>query len=226
MDAPDRGAHDLFRARGFELASGKGKQGEACVRLAGGMMSKERLPQIDPQSLTAEQKAAEADFVATRKTALTGPWHVFMRSPELLIHAQRMGEYLRYRCSLSGRLSELTILIVARHWTQDYEWSTHRGHAARQGVTEETIVAIAEGRRPVDLTGDESAIYEFTTELLRNRGVSDPTYAEALKRFGENGVVDLCGIIGYYQLLALTMNVGRVPPNQGQPGLSRFPFER
>ena len=187
-------------------------------------MSNVRLPPVAPDAYSAEQKAAADDFFATRKVGFSGPWHVFIRSPELLTHAQRMGEYLRYRCTIAGRLSELTILIVARHWTQDYEWGAHRKHALRDGVTEDTIAAIAEGRRPPNLTDDETAVYSFVTELLNNRRVSDATYAVALQRFGEQGVIDICGIVGYYQLLALTMNVARVPPPDGETQLPRFPF--
>ena len=187
-------------------------------------MTDVRLPPISPEAYTEAQKAAEADFRSTRNLGFTGPWHVFIRSPELLTHAQRMGEYLRYRCTIAGRLSELAILCVARHWTQDYEWGAHRKHAARDGVTQETIAAIQEGRRPSALTEDESSVYEFVNELLHNRRVSDATDAEALKRFGETGVIDLCGIVGYYQLLALTMNVARVPPPEDEAMMPRFPF--
>ena len=188
------------------------------------MMSEPRLPPIAESAYTPAQKSALEDFIATRKVGISGPWHVFMRSPELLTHAQRMGEYLRYRCTIAGRLSELTILIVARHWTQDFEWGVHRGHALKAGVAEETVAAIREGRRPEALGDDESLVYEFVTEILRNRGVSDATYAAALARFGETGVIDLCGIVGYYQLLALTMNVARVAPPAGETRLPRFPF--
>ncbi len=189
-------------------------------------MSHVRMPPVPAEAYSAEQKAAEEDFFATRKVGFSGPWNVFIRSPELLTHAQRMGEYLRYRCTVAGRLSELTILIVARHWTQDYEWGTHRNHAVKAGVSEETVEAIRIGRRPPNLNEDEASVYEFVSELLHNRCVSDPTYADALARFGEQGVIDLCGIVGYYQLLALTMNVARVDPPKGETPMPRFPFER
>ncbi len=186
-------------------------------------MSRERLGPLPKASYNDAQNAAHADFVALRKTEFSGPWHVFIRSPELLTTAQRMGEYLRYRCSLSGRLSEFTILLVARHWTQDYEWGAHRKHALAAGVAQATIDAIGQARRPLDLTGDEQCVYDFVTELLNTRRVSDETYAQATALFGENGVVDLCGIVGYYQLLALTMNVARTPAPQGETPLQRFP---
>jgi len=182
-----------------------------------------RMPPVPEGDYTQAQKDSLADFKATRGVGFTGPWHVFIRSPELLTHAQRMGEYLRYRCPVSGRLSELAILIVAREWTQDYEFGTHRKHALKAGVSEATIAAIREGRRPDALEPDEQIVWDFATELLRARRVSDTTYARALERLGEQGCVDLAGICGYYSLLAMTMNVARVPPPDGEARLPRFP---
>ena len=134
-----------------------------------------------------------------------------------------MGEYLRYRCELSGRLSELAILIVARDWSQDFEFGAHRKHALKAGVADATIVAIIEGRRPDALPDDEQIVWDFVTELTRTKRVSDTTYARALAAFGERGTIDLAGIVGYYSLLAMTMNVARVPPPDGEPRLPRFP---
>ncbi len=182
-----------------------------------------RLPPIAEDAYTPAQKEALADFRATRKVGFSGPWHVFVRSPELLTHAQRMGEYLRYRCSLSGRLSELVILLIAREWTQDFEFGAHRPNALKAGVSEDTISAIREGRRPEHLNAEEQLVFDFATELLRGKRVSDATFARAKEKFGEQGCVDLAGICGYYSLLAMTMNVARVPPPAGEERLPRFP---
>ena len=182
-----------------------------------------RLPPISPDAYDQAQKDAAADFFATRKVGFSGPWHVFIRSPELLTHAQRMGEYLRYRCKLSGRISEFMILLVARDWTQDFEFGAHRKHALAAGLSDDIVAAIVEGRRPQGLDEELSLIWDFVTEVQRTRRVSDTTYGRALARFGEQGVIDLAGIIGYYSLLALTMNVARVAPPQGEPYLPRFP---
>jgi len=186
-------------------------------------MSRERLGPIAKENYDDAQKAAHADFLALRKVDFSGPWHVFIRAPELLTAAQRMGEYLRYRCSLSGRLSELAILIVARFWTQDYEWGAHRKHALAAGLAPAVVEAIRDGRRPESLSEDEAGLYDFVMELLQTKRVSDATYARAAALFGEGGLVDLCGIVGYYQLLALTMNVARTPAPEGEAPLPRFP---
>ncbi len=186
-------------------------------------MSRERMGPVPKDQYDAEQKAAHADFVARRKTDFSAPWHVFIRSPQLLLAAERMGDYLRYRCSMSGRLAEIAVLLVARHWTQDYEWGVHRTMALKAGVEASTIEAIGDGRQPKGLTDEEQCVYEFVTELLQNRRVSDETYAHAATLFGENGVVDLCGVVGYYQMLAMTMNVARTPAPQGEEPMQRFP---
>jgi 4-carboxymuconolactone decarboxylase len=132
-----------------------------------------RLPPLPESSYDDAQKAALEDFKQTRKVGFSGPWHVFIRSPELLTHAQRMGEYLRYRCKLSGRLSELTILLVAREWTQHYEHGTHRGHALKAGVAPATIDAIIEGRRPEGLAEDEQIVWDSLHEFLEFHDVCE-----------------------------------------------------
>jgi 4-carboxymuconolactone decarboxylase len=187
------------------------------------MMSRERMGPVPKDQYDDAQSAAHAEFLARRKVDFSGPWHVFVRSPQLLSAAERMGDYLRYRCSMSGRLSEIAILLVARHWTQDYEWGAHRKMALKAGVEPSTIEAIRDGRSPKGLTAEEQSVYDFVSELLQTKRVSDATYAHAAALFGENGVVDLCGIVGYYQLLALTMNVARTPAPEGEEPLPRFP---
>jgi 4-carboxymuconolactone decarboxylase len=183
-----------------------------------------RLPPIDPAHYTHEQKAAYDEFYATRGKHLggapqpgsfAGPWGIFIRSPELMTLTQRMGEYLRYRCAISGRLSELAILLVARHWSADFEWYAHAKIGLKEGLSQATVDAIAEARRPDDLKADEQVIYDYVSELLVSRRVSDTTYARAEKMFGEKGLIDICGVTGYYSLLAMTMNVGRVETPDG-----------
>jgi 4-carboxymuconolactone decarboxylase len=187
-----------------------------------------RLPPIAPENYTPEQKAAYDEFYATRGKHLggapqpgsfAGPWGIFIRSPELMTLTQRMGEYLRYRCAISGRLSELAILLVARHWSADFEWYAHAKIGIKEGLSQATVDAIAEARRPDDLKADEQVIYDYVSELLVSRRVSDTTYARAEKMFGEKGLIDICGVTGYYSLLAMTMNVGRVETPDG----SRLP---
>jgi 4-carboxymuconolactone decarboxylase len=134
-----------------------------------------------------------------------------LRSPELMGHVQRMGEFLRYRNCLGLRLTELAILITANHWSQAVEWTIHQPIALRAGVTQATIDAIDRGTEPTDLDPPAQALHAFATELLRTQAVADATYQRALGHFGEQGVVDLTACIGYYALLAMVMNVARTP---------------
>jgi 4-carboxymuconolactone decarboxylase len=134
-----------------------------------------------------------------------------------------MGDYLRYKSAIGTTLSELVILVTSREWGQDYEWHVHAPIALKQGIKKEIVDAIAEGRRPASMSEEEEICYEFSTELHRNKRVSDMTYDRAVKRFGEKGVVDLAAINGYYTFLAMAMNTSRmqVPPNGLK--LPRFP---
>ena len=122
-----------------------------------------------------------------------------------------MGDYLRYKSALPPRLSEFVILMTAREWTQQYEWNAHYPIAVKAGVKREILDAIAEGRRPTEMSADQTILYEFCQELHRDKAVRDATYARALKAFGEQGVVDTIGITGYYTLLAMTLNTARTP---------------
>ena len=175
--------------------------------------------------MTAEQKAAVEEFESVRNAArVDGPFVPLLRSPEMLSRARNLGDYVRFRNALPPRLSELVILLTARHWTQQYEWHMHAPIAARAGLDATVIEAVADGRRPENLADDEAAVYDFCTELLRTQGVSDPTYARMVSLFGEKGVIDTIGILGYYQLLAMVMNTARTAlPDAVEPALPAFP---
>jgi 4-carboxymuconolactone decarboxylase len=137
---------------------------------------------------------------------------MLMRSPELMTSARSMGDYLRYHSAIGNTLSEFVILVTARAWNQEYEWNVHAPIAAAQGIAQAKIDAVAAGRKPDGMSDDEAICYDFTNELQRDRQVSDATYARALKRWGEKGVVDLAGISGYYTFLSIEMNAARSDP--------------
>jgi 4-carboxymuconolactone decarboxylase len=152
--------------------------------------------------------------------ALYGPFVPLLRSPELMAHAQRMGEYLRYRSAIGTRLSELAILVTARQWHQQVEWAIHAPIAAQEGIRPAVIEAIARRVPPAGLAEDEQAVYDFCTELHERKRVSDATYDAALRLFGEQGVVDLMGLNGYYTFLAMVMNAAQcAPPPSSAPPL-------
>jgi 4-carboxymuconolactone decarboxylase len=184
----------------------------------------DRLPPIAADKLTAEQKQAAAEFEAGRGVGVLGPFSVMLRSPEVMLRAKAMGDYLRFRNVLDKRVSEMVILITAREWTQQFEWAYHYTIALEMGLSRDIADAIADGRRPASMAADEAAAYDFSIELHKNRRVGDATYARALAAFGEQGIVDLIGVNGYYSFLAMMMNVARTAPPPGKVApLKKFP---
>jgi 4-carboxymuconolactone decarboxylase len=183
----------------------------------------ERLPTIAPENYSEEQKKAADEFMAARNVPVFGPFEPLMHSPQVMNQARSMGDYLRYKSALGNTLSELVILITARAWTQDYEWYVHYPIALKAGISTETADAIADGRRPSKMSDDEEIVYDFSTELHRNKRVSEYTYERAQKRFGNKGVVDLTGINAYYTLLAMQMNVAQYQVPDGAKKLVRIP---
>ncbi|MEE8629523.1 MULTISPECIES: carboxymuconolactone decarboxylase family protein [Methylobacterium] len=190
---------------------------------AGAALAEDRLPTIPPAQYGPEQKQAAEAFEAARKVPVFGPFEPLMHSPEVMTLARSMGDYLRYKPKIGTTLSELVILVNARHWTQDYEWYVHAPIARKVGIAPEAIAAIRDGRRPTGLPEDQETAYDFTVELLQNKRVSDATFARAEKLFGKPGVVDLTAVSGYYTFLAMELNVARYPlPKDGTP-LPRLP---
>jgi 4-carboxymuconolactone decarboxylase len=184
----------------------------------------ERLPRIPPGKMTEAQKKASAELAAGPRGELRGPFIALLRSPGLMNPVQKVGEYLRFNCALDRRVMEFATLIAARFWTQQYEWQAHYAHAMKAGLKPATADAIGEGRRPSGMLDDEDIVYELLTETLHNQSVSDATYARAVAKFGEAGVVDLVGLAGYYLMLAMIMNMARtaLPPGKS-PMLKPFP---
>ena len=193
------------------------------VALALPAMAQERLPAIPASQYDAAQQQAAADFLAARKYPVQGPFEPMMYSPQVMSRARAMGDYLRYASRIGNTLSEFVILITARDWNQDYEWSVHAPIAAKMGIEPPVIAAIRNGQRPSGMTSDETIIYDFATELLHNRSVSDASFAAAEKRFGKPAVVDLVGIVGYYTFNAMMLNAARYQAKDGTalPRLAR-----
>ncbi|MGH8259596.1 MAG: carboxymuconolactone decarboxylase family protein [Steroidobacteraceae bacterium] len=178
-------------------------------------MRADRLPPIVPESMSPDQRTAAEALARGRRGALFGPFVPMLRSPELLNRAQRLGEYLRYDSALPVRLRELAILVTARHFRQAYEWHVHAPAAAEAGLSAQVAADIAAGRRPLSMQPEEAVVYDFCFELHTTHEVSDATYRAALALLEERGVMDLCGVCGYYALLALIMNTARTPLPDG-----------
>jgi len=188
----------------------------------------DRLGPMPFAAMSAAQQVAAQAVIDGPRGALYGPFVPLIRSPELMAAAQRMGEYLRYRSAIGTRLTELAILVTARHWSQQVEWAIHAPIAREYGIAEAVIAAIAAGERPAApsaaLLPDEALVYEFCVQLQRRQRVDDATYAAALAAFGEHGVVDLMGINGYYTFLAMVMNAAQTAaPDSPAPPLPALP---
>jgi 4-carboxymuconolactone decarboxylase len=179
------------------------------------------MPPIPKEQWTDDQRDAAAQFADLRGQEVFGPFAVMLRSPEVLLRAAAMGDYMRYHTVLPPRLNEFIILITARQWTQQFEWYVHQPAALKAGLSNEIVNAIAAGRRPIGMSDDEKAVHDFTIELLRGQNISDPVYAAAVSRFGEQGVVDMVGVAGYYTFLSMMMNTARtaVPADSTVPPL-------
>jgi 4-carboxymuconolactone decarboxylase len=171
----------------------------------------DRLPPIAPEQWNAAQRDVAQAMIAGPRGAVLAPFVPLLRSPELAGHVQRVGEYLRYRSSIGVRLTELAILVTAAEWQQAVEWAIHVPIAEREGVSPALIAALERRERPTPMADDEAAVYDVCIELHRLHRVSDATWARAIARFGEAGVVDLIGINGYYAMLAMAMNAARTP---------------
>jgi 4-carboxymuconolactone decarboxylase len=186
--------------------------------------AQDRMPPIPADKMTDGQKKAAEAFAEGRGYAVRGPFVPLIRSPEVMLRAKAMGDYLRFKSTLGPRLNEMVILIAAREWTQQYEWQAHHPIAIKEGLRPDIAAAIADGRRPAGMAEDEEAAYDLATEILRMKRVSDATYQRAVAKFGEQGVIDLLGVTGYYTFLAIVMNATRtaLPENMTEP-LKRFP---
>jgi 4-carboxymuconolactone decarboxylase len=169
----------------------------------------DRLPPIPAADWSDAQREAARAIVEGPRGALYGPFVPLLRSPELMGHVQRLGEYLRYRSAIGTKLSELAILVTAREWDQQVEWAIHAPVARQAGIAADVIDAIARRERPPGMAAEEEAVYEFCVELQRDKRVSEPVYRRALDLFGEQGVVDLMGVNGYYTFLAMVMNAAQ-----------------
>ena len=200
---------------------------EVCILffVVGAAAAQNRMPPIPKDKMTEAQKKALEEVMASRGAGgAEGPFVPLLRSPELMNRLQNLGEYVRFHNSIGAKLTEFVILLTARQWTQQYEYEAHQPLALKAGLNQEVISAITEGRRPTGMAADEEIVYDFCSELRQNQSVSDATYARALGKFGEQGVIDMTALAGYYTTLAMIMNVARSPLAEGKKApLAPFP---
>ena len=185
----------------------------------------ERLPLPAADAMTPEQRAAAQALIEGPRKGVYGPFVPLLRSPVLLDRVAKMGEYLRFESVLEARIRELVTCAVARHVSNQFEWTMHAPLAVRAGVPEAAIESLRVGARPRDLRPDEEAALDFTRELLHSHGASDPAYEACRQALGEQGVVELAALVGYFALVSWVMNVARTPAQASAagPGIDAFP---
>jgi 4-carboxymuconolactone decarboxylase len=182
-----------------------------------------RLPVLTEETLSSRQRELLQSLRAGPRgsgVTLRGPFGVYMHAPEFGEYTQKLGGFCRYQTSLPPRLSEFAILVTARLWRAQYEWHAHAAIAEKAGVTPRTIGDVKAGRIPAHAPKDERAIHDFIKELYKRRRVGDRTYARVHAFLGDAGMVEFVGLIGYYALVAMMLDVFRVP----LPADAPYPF--
>jgi 4-carboxymuconolactone decarboxylase len=200
------------------------RAGMLCLLFAGSALalSGERFPEIPLDKMTPAQRTIADAIMSGPRKGMSGPFNAWLRTPELADRLQKVGEYVRFNTSLDKRLNEMAIIMTAQHWGSQYEWFAHAPLAIKAGLDPDIVAALAAGRKPEKMRDDEAIVWEFVTQLRRDHAVDDATYAKAVDKFGENGVVDLVAAIGYYDIVSMTLNVARVSP----PAEAQLPFKQ
>jgi len=176
-----------------------------------------RLTPLDLNKLDPEQKKVADAIMSGPRGGLRGPFEPWLRSPVLADRAQKLGEYCRFDNSLPRDLSELAICLVGRHFKAQFEFYAHARLAREAGLSEDIIEAVRLRATPPFKRDVEQVIYDFVTEYLDTNRVATPNYKRAVEAFGEQGVVDLVGVCGYYMLVSMTLNVFEMPLPPGEP---------
>ena len=185
----------------------------------------ERLPVPAREFMSEAQRAAADAIIAGPRQAIFGPFVPLLQCPELMERIGKTGEAFRFQGTIPGHIRELVTLAVARETSNQFEWQTHVPLALQAGSSQDTVDAVAGGRRPKGLDAPSETAIDFTCELMRNNGVSDATYTDAVRAFSEAGVVELTALVGYFVMVCWIMNVARTPGPAGTmtPPLSALP---
>ena len=189
-----------------------------CLLFAGSALALtgERMPEIPLDKMTPGQRMVADSIISGPRKGMSGPFNAWLRSPELADRLQKVGEYVRFNTSLDKRLNEMAILMTAQAWGSQYEWYAHAPLALKAGLDSSVVAALGAGKKPEQMKDDEAIVWEFTTQLRRDHSVDDAIYAKAVEKFGEQGVMDLIAVNGYYDVVSMTLNVARVMPPAGE----------
>jgi len=169
-----------------------------------------RLDPPETNQLTPAQRDVHDEITAGPRGGVHGPLGIWLWRPELASRAQALGRYCRFDSSLPARLSELAILVTARHWNAEFEWQQHKQFALDAGLDANIVEAVRQGNTPDFTAEDERIVFDFSVDLQTNRAVSDANYDKAIEILGQDAVVDLVGVLGYYALISMTINAFQV----------------
>jgi len=172
----------------------------------------DRMPPLAMDLLNEKQRKMAEELTNGPRGGVKGPFIPLLRSPELVDRLGKVGEYLRFGSSLQPKISEFVMLIVSREWTNQFEWAVHAPLALKNGIGQEVVDALAEGRRPKAMTEDEEIAYELCEELSRTKSVCETTYRRAVEKLGEVGVIDIATVYGYFVTVCAIMNLAHTPP--------------
>lgn len=187
-------------------------------------MSSERFPALTPDQMSPRQKEVAAKITEGPRGSIRGPFIALLHNPDLTDVIQQVGEYLRWRSTLSPALIELAILLVARHWSCQYEWFAHERIArTKTDLPDGIIRAIQRNEIPHDMTDDQRVVHDFVVGTFQRGAAAGPVYDEAVSRFGRAGVLDLVALCGYYTTIAFVLNTGEIMPPDGARPLREAP---
>jgi 4-carboxymuconolactone decarboxylase len=190
--------------------------------------AQDRYPTLNPDQLSSEQKAYIENLQKPPRNNTTAlrnpPFKVYMRSPALASKLEAVSDYVRWGTGQPPRLTELAIMITARQWSSQWIWRGHYRAAVKDGLDPSVGADIAAGKRPTKMKEDETILYNYATEMYRDKAVSDPTFAAAVKAFGEKGLIDLVATMGYYDTVAMTLITAKAvaPKEEDVPQLAEL----
>jgi 4-carboxymuconolactone decarboxylase len=196
------------------------KTAKKAARQPAAKMPPPRVTVLAEDALTPDQRSLLDSIRSGPRggsTGIRGPFAVFLHSPAFGELAQQLGGHCRYKTAVPPRLSEFAILVTAKLWRAQYEWFAHVPQAERAGVKPATIADLHKGRRPKSAAKDELAIYDFVQELYTTRRVSDASFKRVAAILGESATIEFVGILGYYVLISMILNVFRMPLPEGEP---------
>lgn len=175
----------------------------------------QRLPELDPGTLSGRQKEVYDNIANGPRGGVRGPFLALLQCPDIADYVQGLGAHIRFEGALPGPLREMAILMTARFWTGAYEWCAHAAIAEKEGLAPEIITAIGDGKTPEFQSAEEKAVYVFCFEALEQRRVGDDAFAGVVDVLGRAGAAELAAVMGYYSLISMVLNTFDIAPPEG-----------